>query len=216
MRGGPFVRSVRKAARGRGLRLPWRSGSPDNMKPRYEEPRPEEVLDAPDAGADQAARLLDQIQASPASAAVTLASGRRYEMSAGEGGDQLTVRSRGGEIVLRIVVTDAGPVLSFSGASIEVAATQRLRLEGQEVSVRASGDVTIEAGGSLRERVGGDHHTSVAGDERLEASGVEVQASAGSVGLRAMKKIALDGEHIGLNDDPLPQPFPWSALADES
>jgi hypothetical protein len=31
-----------------------------------------------------------------------------------------------------------------------------------------------------------------------------------------MKKIALDGEHIGLNDDPLPQPFPWSALADES
>jgi hypothetical protein len=185
------------------------------MKARYEEPRPDEVLEAPDAGGDQAARLLDQIQPAPASAEVTLASGRRYEMTAGEAGDQLTVRSRGGEIVLRIVVTDAGPVLSFSGASIDIAATQRLRLEGEEVLVRASGNVAIEAGGSLRERVGGDHHTSVAGDERLEASGVEVQASTGSVAVRAMGKIALDGETIGLNDDPLPQPFPWSGIADE-
>ena len=28
-----------------------------------------------------------------------------------------------------------------------------------------------------------------------------------------MGRIALDGEHIGLNDDPLPRPFAWSALA---
>jgi len=33
------------------------------------------------------------------------------------------------------------------------------------------------------------------------------------VGVRAMGRIALDGEHIGLNDDPLPQPFAWSASA---
>jgi hypothetical protein len=33
------------------------------------------------------------------------------------------------------------------------------------------------------------------------------------VGVRAMGRIALDGEHIGLNDDPAPQPFGWSEIA---
>jgi hypothetical protein len=42
---------------------------------------------------------------------------------------------------------------------------------------------------------------------------VELQANQGGVSVRAMEKIALDGERIGLNDDPAPQPFPWSAIA---
>jgi hypothetical protein len=53
----------------------------------------------------------------------------------------------------------------------------------------------------------------VAGDERVEAMNVELQANQGGVSVRAMEKIALDGERIGLNDDPAPQPFPWSAIA---
>lgn len=163
----------------------------------------------------QASALLDEISAPVAAADVTLTSGRSYEIKAGEGRDQLTVRGRGGDVVLRIEVTDQGPVLSFSGASIELSATRALRLAAEEVNVSAARDVTIEAGGSLRERVAGDHHTRVAGDERLEASRVEVQANAGPVAVRAMEKIAIDGEHIGLNDDPLPQPFAWSAIADD-
>jgi hypothetical protein len=46
----------------------------------------------------------------------------------------------------------------------------------------------------------------------VEAAKVEIQANLGGVAVRAMQKIALDGEHIGLNDDPAPQPFPWSAI----
>jgi len=160
--------------------------------------------------------ILEDVDTPVGAAAVTLASGRRYELAAGGDADRVTIRSRGGEIVLRIEVTDAGPVLSFSGASVELSATRRLRLAAEEVSIEASKDLSLAAGGSLRERVAGDHHTKVAGDERVEAASVQIQASTGGVGVRAMEAIRLDGEHIGLNDDPAPQPFGWSAIADTS
>jgi hypothetical protein len=82
------------------------------------------------------------------------------------------------------------------------------------VSIEATGDVSLEAGGSLVERIGETHHTRVGGDERLEAARLEVQANTGGVGMRAMGQIALDGEHIGLNDDPEPRPFAWSVIGD--
>jgi hypothetical protein len=154
--------------------------------------------------------LLDLIEAPVPAAAVMLTSGRRYDLEAGAGADRLVIRSRSGDVVLRVEVTDAGPVLSFSGASIDVEATRRLRFAAEEIHIEASGDVALSAGGSLRENVEGDHHIRVAGDERVEAANVQIQASTGAVGVRAMERIALDGEHIGLNDDPLPQPFAWS------
>jgi hypothetical protein len=104
-------------------------------------------------------------------------------------------------------------VLSFTGAILDLQATQKLRLAAREVSVEASGDVSISAGGSVRESIAGDHHTRVAGDERVEAANVQLQANEGAVGVRSIGKIALDGEHIGLNDDPLPRPFGWSRIA---
>jgi hypothetical protein len=158
---------------------------------------------------------LDGVEAPVPSATLVLTSGRRYDVEAGAESDRLVIRSRSGEVVLRIEVTDAGPVLSFSGASLELSATQRLHLAAKEVSVEAAGDVSLTAGGSLRETVGGDHQTKVAGDERVEAANVQLQANEGAVGVRALGRIALDGEHIGLNDDPLPAPFPWSAIAEE-
>jgi hypothetical protein len=160
--------------------------------------------------------LLERVDAPIESTNVTLTSGRRYELRADGAHDQLTVRSTEGNIILRIEVTDAGPVLSFSGASIDLVATRKMRIEADEVSLHAKGDMLLDAGGSLRERVGGDHHTRVEGSERLEASAVELQANARSVAVRAMQKISLDGEHIGLNDEPLPQPFPWSTIAADS
>lgn len=160
--------------------------------------------------------LLERVDAPVEATSITLTSGRHYELRADGARDQLTIRSTEGNVVLRIEVTDAGPVLSFSGASIDLVATRKVRIEADEVALHAKGDMQLDAGGSLRERVGGDHHTRVEGSERLEASAVEMQANAHSVEVRAMQKISLDGERIGLNDDPLPQPFPWSAIASDS
>src|SRR6202044_3819879 len=97
-----------------------------------------------------------------------------------------------------------GPVLSFSGASVELVAARSLRLAAEQVTIDAR---------SPRGRVAGDHHAPPGGDERVEPARVQLQANEGDVGVRAMGRIALDGEHIGLNDDPLPRPFAWSAIA---
>lgn len=155
---------------------------------------------------------LDDIEAPAVSASVALASGRRYDLDAGRDADRVTIRARSGEVVLQIEVTDAGPVLRFSGASVELSAARRLHLAAREVSVEAEDDLSLSAGGTLREHAGRDHHARVAGDARIEAANVELQASTGGVGVRALGRIALDGEHIGLNDDPAPQPFPWSEI----
>jgi hypothetical protein len=50
----------------------------------------------------------------------------------------------------------------------------------------------------------------------LEAAAIEQQASEGGVAVRAAGRIALDGEHIGLNDDPSPEPFRWSDASERN
>lgn len=158
---------------------------------------------------------LDGVNAPVRAADVTLASGRRYELEAGAGADRLVIRGRGGDVVLRIEVTDRGPVLSFGAAEIDIAAARRLHLSAEHIDVETTGDLSLVAGGSLTQRAAGHHHVAAGGDVRVEAAAVELQANRGGVGVRAMRAIALDGEHIGLNDLPLPQPFPWSEPAAE-
>ena len=132
-----------------------------------EESSPERALPTP----------LDNVEAPVPSATIMLTSGRRYDVEAGAEADRLVIRSQAGDVVLRIEVTDGGPVLSFSGASLDLTASQRLRLAAPEITVEATGDVSLAVGGSLRETVGGDHHTNVAGDERVEATNVQLQAA---------------------------------------
>jgi len=159
--------------------------------------------------------LLERVDTPQDSADLTLTSGRRYELRADGDRDQVTIRSSEGNIVLRIEVTDAGPVLSFSGASIDLVATRKLRFEAEDLALQAKRNMTVETGGSLHEKIHGDHHTRVDGNEQLEAAAVELQANTKAVAVRAMENITLDGERIGLNDDPLPQPFSWSKLAED-
>ncbi len=154
----------------------------------------------------------DRVELPVESAVVALRSGRRFEIESGDECDRLKVRSSRGEIVLDVRVTDAGPVLRFSGAEVELEATRRLVLDAAEVAVRASQQMSVEVEGDLEERVRGNHHSRINGEERLEAASVAVQSNESSVSLRAMDKVALDGEHIGLNDEPALEPFAWSAL----
>jgi len=138
------------------------------------------------------------------------------EIESGERADLLTVRSPRGEVVLRVEVTDSGPVLHFRSAAIDVCATDRLELSGAAVAIRSAGDIDVECSGAMRERIGGSRHARVSGNVELEAAGVQMQANESSFAIRAAETIALDGEHIGLNDDPAPAPFLWSAIAGNS
>lgn len=157
--------------------------------------------------------VLDRVATPVSNAEVTLASGRRYSLDSGADSDRLTIRARNGEVVLRIEVSDRGPVLSFSSADIDIAAAQRIRLAAKRVEVEAAEEVSLTAGADIVQRATGDHRVSAGGSAQVQGGSVEMQANNGGVGVRAMRAIRLDGEHIGLNDDPLPAPFAWSDIA---
>jgi hypothetical protein len=160
-------------------------------------------------------RLLERVQLPAHRASVVLASGRRIEVEAADADDHLVVHGRDGRILLEVELTDSGPRLRFEGADVELRAARSISIGAQEVAIEASRMLTLSSRGDLCAEVDGDHHTRVRGDERLEAKSVEIQASEANVALRAMRRIALDGERIALNDDPCPQPFAWSKVADD-
>ena len=156
--------------------------------------------------------ILDIVDQAPTWGEVLLSSGRRYAMEAKPDGDRLTVRARNGQVMLRVTLTDAGPVLFFEGADVELRAARSLVLEGETVEVRANAFRTRVAG-DVDEQIGGARHTRIGGVDRLEAAALQTQANDGAFELKAAGRIALDGEHIGLNDDTCPMPFGWSAIA---
>jgi hypothetical protein len=177
---------------------------------------PKRVADAALAASAPAPadELLDRVDSPVSAARVALVSGRTYEIEGGAT-DRLVVRSAAGEVVLRIEVGDHGPVLSFAAAELRLASAGTLALEGADVSIRSRGDMSVDVAGALREKVGGHHHSEIDGDERLEAAGVQVLAATGRVEVVAQESVHLDGEHIGLNDNPVPVPFPWSRIAQD-
>lgn len=163
---------------------------------------------------DATEQLLDHVEAPTSTASVTLTSGRTYELTAGDEADRLVIRARSGEVVLRIELTDQGPLLRFSGAEVALEATERVSIRGRTVEVHAEESLGLRSDGALVERVGGDRHARIDGEDRLEAASIAIQASEGALCAKAQGDIRLDGDRIGLNDAPLPSPFAWSALAE--
>lgn len=143
---------------------------------------------------------------------ITSPTGRTVSVQADGEMDQITVRAHGGEVVLRIEVGPQGPVLRFDAAEIELAATKRIAVKAPKVEIAAAEHLELASDGAMATIVRGTRHSRVAGSDRLEAAAIESQAERG-VTVRAGGRIALDGEHIGLNDDPCPAPFAWSDAA---
>lgn len=149
-------------------------------------------------------RVLDRIELPAARSNVLLTSGRRVEIAVNDDHDRLIVRGLSGRVIVDIELTDAGPRLAFHQAELALTATRKLSLTAREIAIHAD---------DLVEHIAANRHTRVVGASRLEAAEVQIQADRRGVAVRACESIALDGARIGLNDDPCPQPFPWSALA---
>jgi hypothetical protein len=142
------------------------------------------------------------------SAALPLASGRRVEVVEGREADTIVVRAPSGECVLSIRVTDAGPVLSFRAAALELAAGS-LALGCDDLRIVARQSAAIEVGGDLRERVGGSVHRDAAGTSTTSAREVALQASPGGVVVDANDDVTIRGERVRLNSDDPPMPLSW-------
>lgn len=116
---------------------------------------------------------------------LALASGRQIEVSTAKDGDFLTVRSQEGSCVLTVLITDAGPVLRFEAASLQVAASKSVEIACEDFRVAARNELALEG----RE--------------------VDVRARLGGVRVRADDDVAIDGERVLLNSSDGPQQLSW-------
>ena len=128
---------------------------------------------------------------------------------------QPTVREieLGPAIRLQIIESPRGPVLRIRAPRIALEADEALDLRAGKVRIESTEELTIEARRIQTEAT--ERLTTIAGSDRLEAGVIQAQASRGALSLKAQGGISLDGEHIGLNDDPCPRPFAWSRRAKE-
>jgi hypothetical protein len=139
--------------------------------------------------------------------AVTLPSGRRLEAELdGSGADVLRIRASDGQCVLTVRITDEGPVLSFSGAVLQVDA-RRLDISCEDLSLRVGGAAAIDIGGSVDTRVAGRASHRIEGDLHTTAHSMELAANPGGIRLEANDDVALTGERVLLNSDDPPMPL---------
>ena len=117
-----------------------------------------------------------------------LPSGRSLVLRTDPAGEELEIRSRRGEVEVRIVLTDAGPVVTLRGGRLELDAPA-VSVRCETFAVQASSEVSLTSQGAVR----------IAADE-LHA--------------RTAQDIHLNGAFIRLNctpDAPAPTPLPAPA-----
>lgn len=108
---------------------------------------------------------------------LALASGRSVVCrSKEESRDEVTILGPGGEVLLEVELTPAGPVLRFRAAQVELDCQGSLKVRCESFDVRTTGDIVQHAGGEI-----------------------SLEARRGNVDVRANDDVNLNGERVRLN-----------------
>jgi len=99
-----------------------------------------------------------------------LPSGRTLVVKAHDHEEEIEVRSSGGEVEVRIVLTEHGPILRLRGARLEIDSSDTVAVNCRQFEVNASdgvqlrtaGDVGVQSGAEIRLKSGGQ--TYIDGD----------------------------------------------------
>ena len=103
----------------------------------------------------------------------TLPSGRSVCVTADDRREQIEVRSPQGEVEVRIVMTEDGPVLSLRGARLEIDSTDTVALRCKRFEIEASEGIALQ-GGDVNIRSTGDIHTQSAGQTFIDGDYVNL------------------------------------------
>lgn len=80
----------------------------------------------------------------------SLPSGRSVLLRTASGAEEIEVRSPAGDVEVRIVLTDAGPVVTLRGAKLEMEATDELALKCKRLSLDATDAASLRSQGGLK------------------------------------------------------------------
>jgi len=135
-------------------------------------------------------RLIASVDLEPTPTRYTFTSGREVVLD-GSSQDRLVVRSPTGQIELSVRFTEEGPVLSFTGAAIDLVSPGAVNLDCGSLRVRAREAIAIESGGDIV------HNAK--GALRAEADDVAIRSRVGNLDLAANDDVIVMGERIRLN-----------------
>jgi hypothetical protein len=102
--------------------------------------------------ADRKHKLANEVEAATDSEAreVYLRDGRTLTIAEHGGNDLVEVRSSSGQVEVRIVLTEDGPVLQMESARLQLKATETVEIAGKRVEIKATEEITVEANGDVR------------------------------------------------------------------
>jgi plasmid stability protein len=118
-------------------------------------------------------------------ALATFRSGHELALERDEVSEALLIRAQDGSCVLRIVMSEAGPVVQLSAATLEVVAASTLSLRAERLEVHA-GSAVIDVENDLA-----------------------LRAQRGGMSLEANDDVDIRGERVRLNSPELPMPLTW-------
>jgi len=78
-----------------------------------------------------------------------LDSGRQIRVHAREKEEILEIVEPKGDIVMKVRLTEAGPVITVHGAHLELTSTETLTLDAKKIQIKAQEQAAIESKGSL-------------------------------------------------------------------
>jgi hypothetical protein len=78
-----------------------------------------------------------------------LDSGRRVSIRSGDKEDVLEVEESTGEVVVKVRLTDSGPVISLEGARLELTALDTISLKARRVEIAAEEEAAVKSEGAL-------------------------------------------------------------------
>jgi len=129
-----------------------------------------------------------------------LPSGRSIACEEGDrGGELLTIRSREGKVELEVLLTEAGPVLRFEAAQMQLRSAGTIRADCETFEVVAREHILQHAGGHLRQAADGDVSVTAKGDLATRAWATSITSTRGDVLVKANDDVTLKGERVHLN-----------------
>ena len=125
---------------------------------------------------------------------------RKIELApSSEDRDLVTISAPDGTVELQITLTDKGPILQVSAASIEMCAADRIALNCNELDVSVKEQMQLKCDGDLNQTVNGNFESTTKGTARVEARRIGVEATWGDVDIKANDDVYFTGERIYLN-----------------
>ena len=98
-----------------------------------------------------------------------LDSGRQVVIHSNGNEELLEIIETEGEVILKVRLTDAGPVISVKGTHLELKSTETLTLESKKIKIKAEEEVGIESRGSLE--IGSSKEIGIHSDDEIRVVG---------------------------------------------